>query len=95
MSNVVNEIEDQRIQAKNLFLAGDYVGAANIATLTLGDLAIIPDGEKQGDAGAKLTWDREAIQAFIDLCKEKANSAATQSLPGGIAISQVEYVREC
>ena len=94
MSNIIQELDRQRRDAKTAFLNGNYDEALKLAQVSLLDLANIPDGEKLGDAGGKLSWDREAIQAFIvQVEKARADAVASSNTTGGIAISRVEYTR--
>lgn len=75
MAGIISEIEQQRQQAKTAFLKGDYEKALRLAQVTLGDLALIPDGEKAGDAGAKITFIRESLQQFIEQIKQARKSS--------------------
>ena len=70
MTGIIDEIEQQRAQAKTAFLKGDFETALRLAQVTLGDLSVIPDGEKVGKAGAKLTFMRESILEFIKQIKQ-------------------------
>jgi hypothetical protein len=84
MSGIYDEINAQRIAAKAALVAGRYDDAITQAEMTLLDLAAIPDGKKDGDAGAELSWDREAIVAFIKLAKDARADAAATSNPMGM-----------
>ena len=89
---IYDEIDAQRKLAKESLLAGDYDSAITQAEMTLLDLASIPDGEKAGDAGAKLTWNREAIVEFIRLAKEKrADAAVSNAGPMGMSVHPIQY----
>ena len=87
MPGIYDEIDSQRRRAKKALLEGRFDDAITQAELSLMDLALIPDGEKEGDAGAKLTWNREAIVAFINLIKEKRADAAVNASAGGMGMT--------
>lgn len=92
MAGIYDEINSQRIRAKKALVAGRYDEAITQAELILMDLASIPDGQKEGDAGARLEWDREAILAFIDLAKQKRADGHVGSNPMGMTTHPIQNI---
>ena len=89
MAGIYDEINSQRQRAKDALVESRFDDAILQAEMCLIDLSTIPDGEKEGDAGAKLEWDREAIQAFIELVKQKRADAAVSDvgINGGMGMT--------
>lgn len=91
--SVIDDINTLGDRATAAVESADYATARQLGTAMLLKLAIVPDGEKEGDAGAKLNWDRNALNDFIDQVKQLAKEASTAT--GGLAVSQVQYTRQC
>lgn len=94
MSTIYQEIEAQRKLAKEYLLAGRYDDAITQAQAILIDLAILPDGEKSGDAGASLQFDRKAILDFIEVAK-KARADAALSDTDGLGMGMTTHPMVC
>lgn len=67
----------------------DAIEASWLATSLSLELATIPDGKKDGSAGAELSFDREAINNTIN----QLRTLGRNQFRGGIAVSQVQYTR--
>lgn len=95
MSNIVAQIEKRGADADQALLASDFERALTLATSMFGLLARVPDGEKLGDAGARLTWDRNAVNEFIKAIADRRRDThvSDTSNVAGIAISQVQFTR--
>ena len=77
---------DEAITARE---GGNYTLAITKAESVLGMLGAVADQEKGGFAGAKLSWDRNAIKEFINSVRtsKRGNSTA-----GGLQISKLRFV---
>jgi len=94
MASVYDQIELQINRAKSALVEGRFDDAITQAELCLLDLSVIPDGQKEGDAGASLTWNREAIVSFIDMVKLKRIDTSNAYNPMGITTHPMESISE-
>ena len=77
---IVTRINGLGDRVQNAILSGRLVEARTLALAMLTAIAIIPDGEKEGEAGAKLSWDRNAIQGLIKQIGEVEGQTRTLSV---------------
>lgn len=63
--SIVDKINGMGERATNAIIECNFKEARKFALATLALLALVPDGDKQGEAGASLRWDRQALQSLI------------------------------
>ena len=86
-TSIVTRINGLGNRVQNAILAGNFLEARKLALMMLTAIAVIPDGEKQGEAGAKLSWDRTAIQGLIAQIAQIEGQTRTFS----IGVTSLEY----
>ena len=86
----IQAIERLKTEARTAIANRDATSARWIVAGLLAELATIPDGKKDGNAGAELSFERDAINNLIDQLKSLQRDA---SISGGIAVSQAQYTR--
>jgi hypothetical protein len=86
MAIAYSQITDLMTAATAALAAGNYASARNNAIAAQGLLAVLPDTErKAGDGGQQsLTWDRPAIDKFVDRVQRLLNSGL------GVQVSKVQ-----
>ena len=85
--DIVNRINGLGARVQTAIFAERFVEARKLALMMLTAISIIPDGEKQGEAGAKLSWDRMAIQGLITQIAELEGQCRTL----GIQTTSLQY----
>lgn len=92
VSNPITEIHRLLGEARKAIANRDAESASWIATALSLELAVTPDGSKEGNAGASLSFDRQAIENTINQLKAFVRSGFG-SQNAGIGVTQVEYAR--
>ena len=92
-TSIVTRINGLGSRVQTAILAGNFLEARKLALMMLTAIAVIPDGEKQGEAGAKLSWDRNAIQGLIAQIAEIEGQTRTFSI--GVTSLKYEHQSGC
>lgn len=64
--DIVNRINGLGDRLQSAIFAENFQDARKLGLMMLTALAIIPDGDKQGEAGASLRWDRNSIENLLN-----------------------------
>ena len=92
-ASIVTRINGLGSRVQSAILSGNFLEARKLALMMLTAIAVIPDGEKQGEAGAKLSWDRTAIQGLIAQIAQIEGQ--TRQLSFGVTSLQYENQSGC
>lgn len=84
----IQELNDARFQAIRAVVSGRYAHARKQATLAMLIIATIPDGELAGST--TVTWDRKAIQAFLEEL-DRLEAAENPPDNGGMVLQSYSY----
>lgn len=86
------EINDAMSAAILARRAGDFDTAIQEAEVALGMMGAVADQEKGGFAGAKLSWDRNSIDQFINQIRRSKRASKSNASIGGLQITKLRHV---
>ena len=82
------DVESKMNEAIASIETGDYATAVNKAVVAQGLFAILPEGEKSGNAGERLEWNTDALDQFIANIRKQQTIAGNSKVPSGAIVNQ-------